>query len=133
MNEYVSVLKKYAVFDGRAARKEFWMFTLISLLITIGLSIVDNILGWTGTLSGLYTLAVFIPTLAVSVRRLHDIGYSGWWLLLCLVPFIGALVILVFWVMDSQTGANKYGPSPKGAAPAAPVAPPPAPPAPPAA
>jgi uncharacterized membrane protein YhaH (DUF805 family) len=118
MDWYLEVLKKYAVFSGRARRKEYWMFTLFNVLISIVLAIVDRVLGFgenggTGPLGALYSLAVLIPSLAVSVRRLHDTGRSGWWLLLGLVPCVGFIVLLIFMVQDSQPGANEYGPNPK--------------------
>lgn len=116
---YLKVLKNYVGFSGRARRKEYWMFALFNLLVSIGLMIVDSVTGtfdaeagW-GLLSGLYTLAVLIPSIAVSVRRLHDRDKSGWWLLLLLVPLIGAIVILVWFVMDGDSGDNRFGPDPK--------------------
>lgn len=127
MDYYTKVIKDYAVFSGRARRKEYWMFALINLLISIGISIVAGLIGDKhGLLSGLYSLAVLIPGIAVSVRRLHDIGKSGWWLLLILIPIIGWIVLLVFAVTDSQPGANAYGANPKEgevAPPATPVPP----------
>ena len=121
MNWYLDVLKKYAVFSGRARRKEYWMFVLVNVIITFVLGFIDGIVGTTlgndmGLLSTLYTVAVLLPSLAVGVRRLHDTGRSGWWLLIALVPIIGAIVLLVFWVQDSQAGDNQYGPNPKVAA-----------------
>ncbi len=118
MNWYLDVLKKYFVFQGRARRKEYWMFALFNMLAYIALAIVEGILGMggeggLGVLSTLYTLAVLLPSLGVTVRRLHDTGRSGWWLLICLVPFIGGIVLLIFLVLDSQTGTNQYGPNPK--------------------
>jgi uncharacterized membrane protein YhaH (DUF805 family) len=118
MNYYTEVLKKYAVFSGRARRAEYWMFQLFNLLIVFGLSIVDAILGSSGAaggigvLAGLYIVAIIIPSIAVSVRRLHDTGRSGWWLLIALIPF-GGIVLLIFYVLDSQPGPNQYGPNPK--------------------
>lgn len=121
MNWFTDVLtKKYAEFDGRARRTEFWMFTLISTLISIALAVVDTfVLAPTvgvGFLQPLYGLAVLVPSIAVGVRRLHDTGKSGLWYLLILVPCIGALVLIIFFVQDSQPGSNQYGPNPKGAA-----------------
>ena len=113
MNEYLGVLKKYATFSGRARRKEFWMFALINFIIMVVLSGVDMMLG-TGILSGIYALAVFLPSIAVGARRLHDIGKTGWWQLIGLVPFIGIIVLIIFYVMDSNPGDNQYGPNPKG-------------------
>jgi uncharacterized membrane protein YhaH (DUF805 family) len=120
MNWYLQVLKKYAVFTGRAQRAEYWYFFLFNLLITIGLAFIDGLLGTYsaengyGLLSGLYMLAVLIPGIAVGVRRLHDTSRSGWWMLIGLIPLVGAIVLIVFFVMDSTPGANQHGPNPKG-------------------
>ncbi len=120
MNYYLAVLKKYAVFNGRAQRAEYWYFCLFSAIISIALIIIDIITGnfgfksGIGLLSGIYSLAVLIPSIAVSVRRLHDTNHSGWWLLIDLIPFVGAIIILVFLIRDSQPGENQYGPNPKG-------------------
>lgn len=120
MNWYLAVLKKYATFSGRATRSEYWYFTLFNALISIGLIILDRVIGTynaetaMGTLSSLYSLAVLIPSLAVSVRRLHDTGRSGWWFLLAFIPLIGALVLIYFMVQDSQAGSNQYGENSKG-------------------
>ena len=112
---YIGVLKKYAVFSGRARRAEYWYFFLFSLLIGIALGVVSAVIGDSkGTLGTLYSVAVFIPGLAVSVRRLHDIGKSGWMLLLSLIPIIGAIWIFFLMIEDSNPGENKYGPNPKG-------------------
>src|SRR5579871_228739 len=117
MNWYVEVLKKYAVFSGRARRKEYWMFALISFLISLVLSVLDSVLGLTrggiGPLDGLYSLAVLIPGLAVTIRRLHDTNRSGWWLLINVVPLIGWIIFLVFLVADSDPCENQNGPNPK--------------------
>ena len=119
MNYYIEVLKKYAVFNGRARRKEYWMFVLFSIIIGIVLRIIDNLIGLdegsftTVLLSSLYSLAVLIPSLAVSVRRLHDTNRSGWWLFISLVPFVGPIVLLMFLVTDSHPDENQYGPNPK--------------------
>ncbi len=121
MNWYLEVLKKYAVFSGRARRKEYWYFVLFNTLISIVLGIIDGVTGsfstkaGMGLLGGIYTLSVIIPGIAVSVRRLHDTGRSGWWLLIVLVPLIGAIVLLVFMVQNSQTDENQYGNNPKTA------------------
>lgn len=114
MDYYVAVLKKYAVFSGRARRKEYWMFVLFNILISIVLSIIDRTISdGASVFTTLYGLAVLIPGLAVAVRRLHDTNKSGWWLLISLIPLIGAIVLIVFMVLDSQSGDNKYGPNPK--------------------
>ena len=116
---YMQVLKKYAVFSGRARRKEYWFFILWYVVISIGLAIIDAVaglrIGDAGILQGLYALALLIPSLAVTVRRLHDTGRTGWWLLIILIPLIGLIVLLVFMFLDSEPGENAYGPSPKAA------------------
>jgi len=111
---YLKALTNYVGFGGRARRREYWMFALFNLIIAFGLAFVDVVAG-TGVLSLLYGLGVFLPSLAVSVRRLHDVSKSGWWLLICLIPLIGALVLLYFAVSDGSPGENSYGPSPKAA------------------
>ncbi len=122
MNWYIGVLKKYAVFEGRARRAEYWYFALFNFIAGIVLAILDRTFGsisaatGVGILGTIYGLAVLIPSLAVSVRRLHDTDRSGWWLLLLFIPFIGALVILIFMVLDSTPGDNRFGPNPKEAA-----------------
>lgn len=126
MNYYLDVLKKYAVFEGRARRKEYWFFVLFNFLIGVGLGIIDNVIGLSGEgaagglLSMIYTLAVLVPSIAVAVRRLHDTDHSGWWLLIGFVPLIGIIVLFIFMVLDSQPGDNRFGPNPKaGDSPAA--------------
>lgn len=119
MNWYLKVLKQYADFSGRARRKEYWMFALFNIIFIIIAMILDNILGTTagelpyGVFYFLYVLAIFIPGLAVSVRRLHDVGKSGWMYLIVLIPLIGAIWLLVLMVTDSISGENQYGPNPK--------------------
>ncbi len=115
MEWYLKVLRQYAHFEGRARRREYWYFALFNVLVALGLGLIDGALG-IGVLGPLYSLAVLIPGLAVSVRRLHDTGRSGWWLLIALVPIIGVIVLLVLMCLDSEAGANQYGPSPKEAA-----------------
>ncbi|MGH8178250.1 MAG: DUF805 domain-containing protein [Steroidobacter sp.] len=122
MNWYIAVLKKYAEFTGRARRTEFWMYQLFNILIFIGLAIIETTIGMgggmsgVGILTGLYSLAVLVPGLAVAVRRLHDTDRSGWWLLLLFIPLIGAIVLLVFFILDSSPAENRHGPSPKAVA-----------------
>lgn len=122
MNWYLDVLKQYAVFNGRSRRKEYWFFVLFNLIASIVLSVVDSVIGTfsaesgIGLLSGLYSLAVLVPAIAVSIRRLHDTNRSGWWLLISFIPLIGAIVLIVFLAQDSNPGDNQYGPNPKGGA-----------------
>ncbi len=113
MNYYFDVLKKYVVFSGRATRKEYWMFFLFNVIVSIVLSLVDTFLG-THIVIQIYTLAILLPSLTVLSRRLHDTGRSAWWILIGLVPFIGGFVLIIFAILDSQTGTNKYGDNPKG-------------------
>jgi uncharacterized membrane protein YhaH (DUF805 family) len=119
MSWYLAVLKKYAVFSGRARRKEFWMFVLFNVIFSLVAALLDRLLGTrvgetgSGWISILYSLAVLIPSLAVAIRRLHDVGKSGWWLLISLVPLIGAIWLLVLYIRDGQPGENQYGPNPK--------------------
>ena len=120
MDWYITVLKKYAVFAGRAQRAEYWYFLLFNVLAMVGLVIVDSITGTfsedmgMGLLSGLYYLGVLVPSVAVTVRRLHDTSRSGWWLLIGLIPVVGGLVLLFFMVQNSKPGSNEYGLNPKG-------------------
>jgi len=120
MEWYLGVLKKYAVFDGRARRKEYWMFFLFNMVALVILSIIDSIIGTFPILYGIYALGVLCPAIAVCIRRLHDTGKSGWWIFISLVPIIGGFWLLYLMVIDGNPGDNQYGPSPKaGAAPAA--------------
>jgi len=119
MNWYLAVLKNYADFSGRARRKEYWMFVLFNIIFLIVAMILDNVLGTAiegvgyGLFYILYSLAVLIPGLAVLVRRLHDVGKSGWMILIALIPIIGAIWLLVLMVIDSNPDENEYGPNPK--------------------
>jgi len=121
MNWYLKALKQYAVFQGRAQRKEYWFYILFYIIFGIAVAIVETTLGLadpetgSGPLSVIYSLAFLVPTLAVGARRLHDTGRSAWWLLIGLIPLLGALVLIVFFVFDSQPGDNEYGPNPKAA------------------
>jgi uncharacterized membrane protein YhaH (DUF805 family) len=120
MQWYTDVIKKYVEFSGRARRKEYWMFALFNVIISIIISIIDNVIGTTygsgtGVLGTIYSLAVLLPSLAVGVRRLHDTGRSGWWLLINLIPCVGWIVFLVFAIQEGNAGDNAYGPDPKAA------------------
>lgn len=111
---YLKCVKEhYADFAGRARRTEYWMFALVNLLITIAVIIIFRLIHLP-VVSTLYSLALVIPGLAVGVRRLHDTGKSGWWLLIGLVPLIGAIVLLIFFATEGTRGANEYGVDPKG-------------------
>jgi uncharacterized membrane protein YhaH (DUF805 family) len=126
---YKKVLSQYADFEGRARRQEYWMFTLFNFAITFGIMVVIGgiamatssrpLLILAVVLVGIYSLAVIVPSLAVTTRRLHDTGRSGWWQLLNLlgiIPFvgwIGSIVVLVFCALEGNPGPNQYGPDPK--------------------
>lgn len=117
MNWYLNVLKNnYCNFSGRARREEYWMFVLFNVIFSLAASVIDFILAsiigisFVGTL---YSLAVLVPGLALEFRRLHDIDKSAWWLLIALVPVVGAIVLFVFSVLPGTVGDNKYGADPK--------------------
>jgi len=110
---YLDVFKnKYADFSGRARRSEYWYFFLFNMIAMMAATVVDGVLGYS-FFYFIYGLAAFVPGLAVSVRRLHDTGRSGWFLLISIIPIIGAIILLVFMVQDSAPGANEYGSNPK--------------------
>ncbi len=116
-----TVFSKYATFSGRARRSEYWWWQLFYFLVLLVATILDNVIGWkvvntatsTGWLTVLLALALALPTIAVTFRRLHDTGRSGWWWLLTLVCGIGGIIVFIFCVMDSRPD-NEYGPNPKG-------------------
>ena len=131
---YLKVLKQYTRFNGRARRKEFWYFSLINFLIWLFLTIfplwlvslvpqpddISNISNGMALvvlairlLPNIYSLGVLLPSFAVNIRRLHDVGKSGWWCLISIIPIIGILIVLYFLVQDSEPGANRFGRNPK--------------------
>jgi len=111
MEYFIGALKKYADFTGRARRKEYWMFYLINWLLFIALSIIDEVTG-IGILFIFYSLGIFIPSISIAARRLHDTGRSGWWQLIAVIPLIGIIILIVFLTQDSHD-ANDYGSNPK--------------------
>jgi len=119
MNWYLKCLNQYADFSGRARRKEYWMFVLFNMIFAFIAMIIDNVIGTAspelgyGIIYGLYALVMIIPGIAVTVRRLHDVGKSGWMYLIVLIPLIGVIWLLVLLVTDSNTGENPYGTNPK--------------------
>ncbi len=118
MNWYLKCLKQYADLKGRARRKEFWMFALFNGIISTVLIIISTVFGLvseTGLspLNSLYSSIVFVPTIAVSVRRLHDIGKSGWYFLVGLIPILGWIYIIYLYVQEGESGSNQYGEDPK--------------------
>lgn len=136
MSWYVKVLRQYVDFQGRARRREFWVFVLVTLIVAVVLQLADVLLGTdgmigmrdgarssvlnglfvfptgAGLISGLYVLATFLPSLAVLVRRLHDRDHTGWWVLILLVPIIGFVVMLLFTISESRREPNRYGADP---------------------
>lgn len=108
-----SCLSQYAGFQGRARRSEYWYFCLFNIILSVVVGIVVAITGLK-ILSTLVSLALLLPGLAVGARRLHDIGKSGWWLLLSLVPIVGGIILIVWCCKDSDPGMNQYGSNPKG-------------------
>lgn len=118
---YFTVLKKYVDFDGRAQRSEYWFFMLFYTIGLIILSVIDAVIGMysveagIGLLSGIFVLANILPSISVGVRRMHDIGKSGWWLLINIIPLIGPIVFIVFAATDSKED-NQYGTNPKAVA-----------------
>jgi uncharacterized membrane protein YhaH (DUF805 family) len=117
VNWYLQGLRKYAVFSGRARRREFWMFELVNSLITCALFVIAVLLGKAGFgyllgLPFLYVVATAIPSFAKLVRRLHDTNHSGWWFLISVIPLVGSLILLVLMVRDSDPGENRFGPNP---------------------
>ena len=110
-----SVLSNYANFSGRARRSEYWYFVLLSFIVSVVLGILTQFLGIIGTLlSGVWSLAILVPSLALGWRRLHDIGKSGAWYFIILVPLVGEILFIIWMCKDSQPGENQYGPNPKG-------------------
>ena len=119
MNWYLKALKQYADFKGRARRKEYWMFILFNIIFAFLAALIDNIVGTASPELGyglfyiVYGLAVFIPGLAVTVRRLHDVGKSGWMYFIILIPIIGIIWFIILMIKDSEPGSNKWGENPK--------------------
>ena len=119
MSWFLMAIKKYAQFDGRSQRSEYWFFALFYILFAIAATLIDVGVGsydpqtGFGLLSAILAIGLFIPSLSVSVRRLHDTDRSGWWLLICLIPLVGAIWFLVLMVFDSTPGNNRFGPNPK--------------------
>lgn len=119
MNWYLTVLRNYANFDGRARRREYWIFAVLNSVFLIIAMVLDNMLGLTSMTSGFsplyafYFLATLVPSLAVTVRRLHDTRRSGWYFFVSLIPFIGGIWLFILMILDSDPYENGYGQSPK--------------------
>jgi len=114
---YKKCLSNYVNFEGRARRKEFWMFVLANVVVSIVLSMLGGIISsWiSNILSMIYSFAILLPSIAVGVRRLHDLGKSGWLYLLILIPIVGAIILIYWSAQPGQTGENEYGLDPKQA------------------
>lgn len=121
MEWYLKVIRHYADFNGRARRKEYWMFILFNVIFAIVAMILDNVLGIAfeqigyGPLYILYAIFALLPGLAVAVRRLHDIGKSGWMFFIAFIPIIGSIWLLILLCTEGESGSNQYGPDPKDA------------------
>lgn len=120
MKYFLYCLQHYADFSGRARRSEYWFFVLFNFLVSFVLGFVFGLIATAtevpsiASLAYLWSVAMVVPALAVTARRLHDIGRSGWWMLIALVPIVGGIILLVWECTDSQPGFNQYGPNPKG-------------------
>jgi uncharacterized membrane protein YhaH (DUF805 family) len=113
MEWYLKVLRQYADFEGRARRKEFWMFALFNIIFAVSALVLDSLLDTGAIFYFVYVLGMVVPGLAVAVRRLQDVGKSGWMYLIAFIPLVGAIWLFVLFVTDSEPGANQYGPNPK--------------------
>jgi uncharacterized membrane protein YhaH (DUF805 family) len=122
MQWFVMGMKNFLQFGGRSRRSEYWYFALFYILILFVLAFIDVSFGWVrngsgiGPLSGLFVLIVFLPNLALSIRRLHDTGRSGWWILIGFVPIIGFMALIYFYAIEGDADTNVYGPNPKAPA-----------------
>jgi|SRR5665811_2013447 len=119
MEWFIYALRRYNDFRGRSRRREFWLYTLFYILLSIGAFFLDNLFRFIsvgdayGPISSLYVIIMLLPSVAVAVRRLHDVEKSGWWLLVGFIPIIGFIWLLIYFVRDGTYGPNKYGPDPK--------------------
>ncbi|MBH0026937.1 MULTISPECIES: DUF805 domain-containing protein [unclassified Pseudoalteromonas] len=113
MEYFMEAMRRYTDFSGRTRRKDFWMFILFYAIFYVVCAVVDGVIGTAPIVTTLFSLAMLIPSISIAARRLHDTGRSGWWQLIALIPLIGAIVLLVFYVLDSHQGENDFGPNPK--------------------
>lgn len=112
MEFFMRAYKNYANFSGRDTRQQYWMFYLFYIIFVVVFGFVDPLIGAVGLLNGIFILVSIIPSVALATRRLHDIGKSGWWQLLALIPVVGSIVLLVFLVKQGDPGENQFGPNP---------------------
>ena len=108
MDYYIDAFRNYVNFNGRATRTQYWMFMLFNIIAQIILAVVTLVLPFLSFLGTVYSLGVLLPSLAIGARRLHDTDRSAWWLLLLLVPFVGAIVLLIFYVLPGTPGVNRF-------------------------
>ena len=113
MKWFLKALKQYTDFNGRARRTEYWMYILFYTIFSYAAFMLDYLLGTTSVFTGIYALALLLPTIAVGVRRLHDIGKSGWMMLVGLIPVIGGIWLLILFIKEGTPGSNEYGINPK--------------------
>ena len=111
MEYFIAAIKKYVEFNGRACRREYWMFVLFYVIFYLVLAVIDSLVG-TPLFTFIYSLGLLLPCISIAARRLHDTGRSGWWQLIALIPILGLIILIVFLVQDSHEN-NKYGPNPK--------------------
>ena len=114
LQPYINMWKNYAVFSGRSRRRDYWMAQLVNIIVSFILGILSGFADFFLILVGLYSLALIVPSLSLTWRRLHHIGKTGAWFFISFVPAVGGIILLVFTCMDSQPGMNAYGPNPKG-------------------
>ena len=113
MEFFIRAYKNYANFSGRDTRQQYWMFVLFNFIIAVILMIIDSLIGTAGLLSGIFSLVNILPSIAIATRRLHDIGKSGWWQLIVLVPIIGFIVLIIWLAKQGMEGANQFGDDPR--------------------
>lgn len=113
MEFFIRAYKNYANFSGRDTRQQFWMFYLFYVIASIILNVIDSVIDTGGLLAGIFSLASFLPAISITTRRLHDIGKSGWWQLIVLIPLIGLIVLIVFMVKEGVVGDNQFGNDPR--------------------
>lgn len=119
MDWFIYALRRYNDFNGRSRRREYWLYVLFYILLAIGAHFLDSLFGFAdvgevyGPIYTLFVIIMVLPSIAVAVRRLHDIGKSGWWIFVGFVPVIGFIWLLIYFVREGTIGPNQYGPDPK--------------------
>lgn len=119
MEWFIYALRRYNDFNSRSRRREYWLFVLFYILLGIGAHFLDSLFGFAdvgqvyGPIYSLYIIIMLLPSIAVAVRRLHDIDKSGWWLFIGFIPIIGFIWLLIYFLREGTYGSNQYGPDPK--------------------